>query len=375
MTIEQPRMRIGVPKEIKPGEGRVALTPEHVEMLVRDGHAVQVERGAGAASGFEDGSYSAAGAALAENGAWIFRISNLIVKVKEIMPAEYSYLRPEHILFTNVHSAANREQLDHLLKSGLTAIAAEETHAEGSPNSILAGEVGAFEGLRLVFAPHGGPGRHFMAHFGAPPVRALVLGLGGVGRGALRTLLSLGVSVAAFDVSAEARNRAEADWPDADLETFDIAELKSHLAAADVIYNCVLWPKERDDHLISRDDLGALKPDAALVDISCDPAGAIETSRPTTWDDPVYVEAGIRHFCVDNIPGAVPVTASAGYSSSIIDNLLLIGRAGVAEACRRNEWLARGLTCAGGELMLPEAAKVQDRPYTPVEDYLARQAS
>jgi len=365
-------MRIGVPKEIKPGEGRVSLLPTQVEALVNAGHAVQVQRGAGLALGIADVEYSRVGAALAENGKWIYEICELIVKVKEIMPAEYPLLRPEHILFTNVHSAALPEQLDKLLGAGLTAIAAEETHDQGSPNSALAGEVGAFEGLRLAFSPLGGPGRHFFARHDAPPIRALVIGLGGVGQGALRTLLGLGVSVAGFDLNAEARKNTAATWKAADFTAHDIADLGTHLAEADVIYNCVLWPKERDDHLIDRAALAKLKATAAIVDISCDPAGAIETSRATTWADPVYVEGGIRHFCVDNIPGAVPVTASAGYAAAIIDHVALIAEVGALEACRRNDWIARGLTCIGGELVLAEAGRVQQRPFTPIADILAR---
>jgi alanine dehydrogenase len=346
--------------------------PAQVEVLVNAGHAVQVQRDAGATLGIADVSYSRVGAALAENGKWIYKISDLIVKVKEIMPQEYALLRPDHILFTNLHCAALPDQLDKLLEVGLTAIAAEETHERGSPNSALAGEVGAFEGLRLAFSPHGGPGRHFFGRFGAPPIRALVHGLGGVGQGALRTLLGLGVSVAGFDLSPEARAGAEKEWRDADFSAYDIADLGDHLGQADVIYNCVLWPKERADHLIDRAALRGLKPGAAIVDISCDPAGAIDTSRATTWADPVYVEEGIRHFCVDNIPGAVPVTASAGYAGAIIDHVSLIAEQGALEACRRNPWIARGLTCIGGDLVLAEAGRVQQRPFTPVADILAR---
>lgn len=366
-------MRIGVPREVKPGEGRVALLPEQVGVLLGDGHEVFVQRGAGALSGAQDEDYVAAGAKLLESGAEVYGGAQLIVKVKEIMPGEYGLLRPEHILFTNIHGAANRDQLDHLLSAGLTAVAAEETHAHGSPNSVLAGEVGAFEGLRLVFAPHGGAGRHFFSHFGAAPACALVLGLGGVGQGALRTLLRLGVSVTGFDIDAGVRRRTEQAWGDVDFRARPIEEIGDHLAAADVIYNCVLWPKQREDHLIFRADLKSLKPTAAIVDISCDPAGAIETSRPTTWDDPVYIEDGIRHFCVDNIPGAVPVTASAGYARDIVENVRLIAELGALEACRQNPTLACGLTCAGGALLLEEAARVQNREFTPVADFLAAQ--
>ena len=181
-------MKIGVPKEVKPGEGRVAMLPDQVKALVETGYDVVVQKGAGQASGVADQDYAGADAQMADTGKDVFGNAELIIKVKEIMPEEYEFLRPEHVIFTNVHGAANREQIDKMLEVGLTAIAAEETHPYGSPNSALAGEVGAFEGLRLVFAPHGGSGRHFLNHYGAPAAEALVIGLGGVGQGALRTL-------------------------------------------------------------------------------------------------------------------------------------------------------------------------------------------
>jgi alanine dehydrogenase len=368
-------MKIGVPKEVKPGEGRVAMLPDQVTALVTDGYTVTVEEGAGAASGVENSAYAAAGATMVSTGAEVYATADLIIKVKEIMPEEYDFLRPEHVIFTNVHGAANREQIDKMLEVGLTAIAAEETHPYGSPNSALAGEVGAFEGLRLVFAPHGGSGRHFLNHYGAPAAEALVIGLGGVGQGALRTLLKLGVRVKAFDIDRGARRRTLMQWEDSPLQVFDISDLGDHLAEADVIYNCVLWPKDRDDHLIFRSDLAKLSSTCVIVDISCDPAGAVETSRATTWDDPVYTEEGIRHFCVDNIPGAVPVTASAGYARDLFDNIKLIARLGALEACRQSPHLAKGLTCSAGELILAEAGRFQNREFTPVDNFLQRSSA
>jgi alanine dehydrogenase len=363
-------MKTGVPTEVKPGEGRVAMLPAQVTALVKSGHSVAVQSGAGQASGVSDEDYANSGAEMLATGQEVYAAADLIIKVKEIMPEEYDFLRPEHVIFTNVHGAANREQIDKMLEVGLTAIAAEETHRYGSPNSALAGEVGAFEGLRLVFAPHGGSGRHFLNHYGAPAAEAIVIGLGGVGQGALRTLLKLGVSVKAFDIDTGARRRTLMQWEDSPLQVFDISELPEHLSGADVIYNCVLWPKDRDDHLIFRSDLAKLSDTCVVVDISCDPAGAIETSRATTWDDPVYREEGIRHFCVDNIPGAVPVTASAGYARDLFDNIKLILKNGALEACRQNPHLAKGLTCSAGELILAEAGRFQDRPFTPVAEFL-----
>lgn len=364
-------MRIGVPREIKPQEGRVSLLPPQVGELVSLGHTVLVEKNAGALAEATADHYAAAGAELVDDAAVLFDRAELIVKVKEILPPEYAFLRAHHVLFTNIHAAANRQQLDRLLQARLIAIAAEETHELGSPNSVLAGEIGALEGVRLVLATHGGSGRHFMRHFGAMPARTLVLGLGGVGRGALRTLLGLGLSVVGLDTNAAARREATLVWYKSDFSADHIHALPRYLGHADLVLNCVLWDKGRNDHLISRAMLKDMKRGVVIVDIACDPHGAIETSRPTTWEDPVYSVDGVRHFCVDNIPGAAPVTASAGYAAAILPFIKLIAEHGALEACRRNRWLARGLTCAGGVLTLAEAARVQDRPYTPAEQFLA----
>jgi len=364
-------MDIGIPKEIKAQEGRVALMPDEISSLVESGNRLRIERGAGALSGASDAAYASAGAEIVDTAEAVYSASEMIVKVKEVLPPEYGWLRREHILFTNIRSALNRELTDILLDVGLTGIAAEETHENGSPNCPLAGEVGAFKGVRLCLAPHGGSGRHFMGHFGAPPLKALVIGLGQVGCGALRTLLRLGSSVTGFDVSARARAAAELAWNGSDFRAEGVSRLAGHLSGADLVVNCVLWPKHREDHLITRDMLKHLNPAAVIVDISCDTAGAVETCRPTSWADPVYEVDGIRHFCVDNIPGAVPVTASAGYSKAIHPFVSLIAEIGAVEACRQRPWLARGLTCVDGTLILEETGRLQDRLFTPVDAFLA----
>ncbi|MDM8518033.1 NAD(P)-dependent oxidoreductase, partial [Desulfobacterales bacterium HSG16] len=287
-------MNIGIPREIKPGEGRVALMPRHVKALSDAGHMVMVETAAGRLSGVKDQEYRDAGASIARSGKEVFDYATAIVKVKEILPEEYAYLRSDHIIFTNIHAALNREQLDRFLEVGLTAISAENTHPYGSPNCALAGEIGALEGVRLSLAPYGGTGRHFMGHFDQDSSLAVVIGLGNVGRGALRTLLSLGVRVVGLDINEGARKAAVMDWFRHDLKVAHIDALPDFLSDADMIINCVLWPKERDDHLISRDMLVKLKSSAVIIDISCDTGGAVETCRPTTWDNPVYEVDGIR---------------------------------------------------------------------------------
>lgn len=365
-------MDIGIPKEIKPQEGRVAMLPVHVKELVGLGHTVRVEKDAGKLSGADDEGYADAGATIVDEMKDIYAASQLIVKVKEPLEPEYDLMQKEHILFTNIHAAGDRQLTDHLLNVGLTGIAAEDTHQFGSPNCPLAGEVGAFEGVRMCLSPQGGTGRHFMPHFGAPAQKAVVIGLGAVGSGALRTLLRLGCSVTGLDISPASRMKAELDWAGHDYTSADVDTLPGLLADADMIVNCVMWPKHRDDHLIDRAMLKQMKPTAVIVDISCDEGGAVETTRATSWADPVYEVDGIRHFCVDNIPGSVPVTASAGYGRALLPFVKLIGDVGPIEACKQKEWLAKGLTCVDGELILKEAGVVQDRPYTPVEDFLSR---
>jgi alanine dehydrogenase len=209
-----------------------------------------------------------------------------------------------------------------------------------------------------------------MAHYGAPALNAVVIGLGGVGQGALRTLTHLGCAVTGLDLDPGARFRSELTFSGSDFTAAPVEALPGLLPEADMVVNCVLWDKQRSDHLITRSMLKTLKPTAVLVDISCDTAGAIETSRPTTWSDPVYEVDGIRHYCVDNIPGAVPATASAGYARALLPLVGEIAALGPIEACRRDPWLARGLTCAGGTLLLEETGRLQDRPFTPVETFL-----
>ncbi len=363
-------MDIGVAKEIKPQEGRVALMPSDVAHLCNKGHKVRVETTAGLASGVTDQEFQDAGAEITATAAALFNESQMIVKVKEIMPEEYPFLRPAQIIYTNLHTALNRELTDKLLELHVSSISAEDTHEDGSPNCPLAGEIGAFEGIRLCMAPHGGTGRHFMEHFGASPLKAVVIGLGAVGQGSLRTLLRLGCSVVGLDISSRAQKITALTWASQPYQSDHVDHLDAYLSDADLIVNCVLWPKHRKDHLIDRAMLKALKPTAAIVDISCDTAGAIETCRPTTWSEPVYEVDGIRHFCVDNIPGAAPATASAGYSRAIMPFVSLIADKGFIEACKAEPWLARGLTTHKGTLTLTETARVQDRAFTPAEIYL-----
>ncbi|MGD9637548.1 MAG: alanine dehydrogenase [Alphaproteobacteria bacterium] len=364
-------MRIGIPREIKSQEGRVALLPEQIKRLVRKGHEVFVETKAGFLAEATDEQYHKAGAKILNNLGDIYQNSELIVKVKEILEPEFPLLKKEHIIFTNIHSALDAVQTEVLLEKKLTAISAEETHEFGSPNCTLAGEVGAFEGIALTLANRGGCGRHFMRHFGAKPTRVVVIGLGAVGQGALRTTLNLGCSVRGFNLSFFPCKQANLTWHKYDFKALGMDKLHDYLFDCDVIINCVKWDKHRKDHIINRRDLKKLKRSCVIVDISCDKAGAVETCIPTTWENPTYYEEGICHFCVDNIPGAVPVASSRGYAEAIFSKVESIALNGAIKACRQDEWLAKGLTCHNGNLILEETAKVQNKEFIPVQEYLA----
>ncbi len=365
-------MNISILKEIKPQEGRVALLPKHVKVLVDNGHSVFVESSAGALSRAYDEEYVKAGAKVMPDAKSTWEAGQFIVKVKEILPPEYEFLRADHIILTNIHAALNEEETNELLKVGCTGISAENTHAFGSPNCALAGEVGAFEGVRLSFAQQGGVGRHFMAHFGEEALKCMVIGLGNVGRGVMRTLFGLGAQVIALDSYEGARKAARMDYYDKHIVVDDVENISEYVYDVDVVYNCVLWDKNRNDHLISREMMKKMRKGVVIVDISCDTAGAIETSRSTTWAEPTYVEEGVVHFAVDNIPGAVPVTASAGYGEALLPHILELTSKGVKQACKDNPFLARGLTCVNGELILEEAGKYQNREFTPVKEWLDR---
>jgi len=366
-------MDIAIPKEIKAQEGRVAFLPEQVATLTADGHSVYVETNAGLLSGASDDDYTKSGATIMESAKNVFDAAEMIVKVKEILPEEYAFLKPDQIIYTNLHAASNRELTDILLQKNVTGISAENTHEFGSPNCALAGEIGAFEGVRLCFSHHGGSGRHFTSHFGAPPMTAIVLGLGLVGQGALRTLLRLGCNVVGLDIQKSSLYHAGLQFDGDNYNSDDISQLSEYLPYADLIVNCVLWPKHREDHLINRHMMrNVMKKGSVICDISCDTAGAIETTKTTTWNAPTYIDEGMVHFCVDNIPGSVPVTASQGYGRALLPFVSLVAKMGVVESCQRQPWLMRGLTSFNGELILQEAGRVQKRDVKTLDEVLSQ---
>ena len=363
-------MVIGVPKEIKPNEYRVAAVPTAVQELTRRGHQVYVEHDAGKGSGFSDAEYEQAGAVIADVDT-VYGKADLIYKVKEVFPEEYKYMKADKILFTYIHSNAHLDQTEALLKSGITSIAYEDvTDKDGKfpllkPMSELAGKGGFLAALHFCQAVHGGKGLLLANVCGAQAPVVTIIGCGNSGMGAAELAASFGNEVRMLDVSIESMEAAKAKLPGNVSFLFsNRANLVKCLKESDVLINCILWPKTRKDHLVNREDLKLMKPGAMIVDVACDDAGAIETCRSTTHDDPIYQEEGITHYCVDNIPSGFSNTASTTLCNATLPFVLAIAGKGVKQALKDDAYLRRGLTTYEGKLTLEETAQKHGLPFT-----------
>ncbi|MCP3740672.1 alanine dehydrogenase [Rossellomorea sp. BNER] len=364
-------MKIGILKEVKDGESRVVLTPTEVKVLARNGHSVLVEKNAGLKAGFPDQLYLEAGAEITQQAKDIFDQSDMVAKVKEISPKEYSLLQPEQILFSCLHPAANKEEVDVLLDKKLVAITAEDTHRFGSPNCEVAGKLGALMGIQYLLSTNGGLGKLVGGVGGVPGIKALVLGGGIVGKSAVDVLASLRAQVRLLDINIGVLREAQFLFPKNVTTGFSNQEtIKEILPTVDLIINCVKWPKKRTDHLITREMLGMMQKGSVIVDISADVGGAIETYRPTTFKEPVYTVDGVIHFGVDNIPGAVPNTASIAYAASVFPHIQSIADKGVEKALLDDEYLRKGLTTFKGVLTHEETGNIQERQWVKPEELL-----
>ncbi len=368
-------MILGILKDIKQGENRVICTPLEVEAIISAGHTVIAQKGCGEGAGFDDEGYSKAGATLAESTEEIFERCDIVVKVKELDTSEYALLREGQIIYCCLHPAANKGEVDALLKSRCISFSAEDSHRYGSPNCEAAGKQGALFGLESMLTINGGKGKFAGGFAGAPSMRVLILGGGLVGRGALEVLYALGAKVCVMDINAGVLRELKEDYH-GKIDTLfctkeGIAEL---LPQTDMVINCVKWPKHRKDFLIDRKMLSLMEKGSVLVDISNDNPGAIETSRPTTHENPRYVVDGVVHYCVDNIPSAVAHSVSVALAADTLPLLLKIMNKGAIAACKEDEFLCRALTTYYGELTHKETAKIQNRQLTPLEDIFCEEA-
>lgn len=370
-------MKIGIVKEIKNNEYRVAAVPSGVAEFVRRGHEVFVEHDAGSGSLYNDIAYKEAGAKAGLTAEEVWRSSDLIYKVKEIFPEEYKYLREDMIVFTYIHSNAHRDQTEALIKSKCKSIAYEDISDDRgewpllSPMSELAGKGGFLAALHFAQTVNGGSGKLIANVCGMQAPVVTIIGCGHSGMGACELASAFGNRVNMIDIDYDTLRNAKRIMPKNVSFMFSNREnLINCLKESDVLMNCILWPKTRKDHLINREDLKLMKRGSIIIDVACDDAGAIETCRSTTHANPVYYEDGVLHYCVDNIPSAFAQTASVTLSNATMPFALAIADKGLKQALKDDKHLRRGLTTYDGQLTLLETAEKFSLPYTDANELI-----
>ncbi len=361
-------MKIGVPKEIKTQEYRVGLTPAGVRELVGLGHNVLVERGAAAGIGITDEAYRGAGGAVVDSAEEVFA-ADLIVKVKEPQPQEIARLRPGQVLFTYLHLAADRAQTEALLRSGATCIAYETvTDRHGTlpllaPMSEVAGRMSVQVGAHCLEKEPGGAGILLGGVPGVPPAKVVVLGGGVSGTNAARMAVGLEASVTIIDKSLPRLKELDLQFgPRATTQFATTEAIEDAVLAADLVIGAVLVPGAAAPKLVTRAMVRAMRPGSVLVDIAIDQGGCFETSRPTTHSAPTYVEEGVVHYCVTNMPGAVPRTSTFALNNATIPFVLALASKGWRRALAEDPHLRQGLNVHGGKVT--HAAVARDLGFT-----------
>ncbi|MEM0985931.1 MAG: alanine dehydrogenase [Pseudomonadota bacterium] len=357
-------MRIGVPTEIKNQEFRVGLTPESVGELVQAGHVVFVQSGAGAGSGFLDEAYLAEGAEIKPDADAVFAQSDLIVKVKEPQPEECARLTPDHTLFTYLHLAADRQQADGLMASGATAIAYETvTDATGglpllTPMSQVAGRMSMQVAAWALMKTRRGRGLLLGGVPGVAPAKVVIIGGGVSGTNAAEIAAGMRADVTVFDRSMARLDALDVQFNGLVKTMFSTrAGLAEAVKEADLVIGAVLIPGAAAPKLVRRSQLSTMKPGAVLVDIAIDQGGCFETSRPTTHEDPIYEVDGILHYCVANMPGAVPRTSTYALNNATLPFVLALANRGVEAALAADPHLANGLTVSKGAVVHEAVAR------------------
>lgn len=350
-------MRVGVPKEVKSHEYRVAMMPVGAETLTRAGHQVFVETHAGDGSGFADEDYAKAGATICRSAAEVFEKSEMIVKVKEPQAAEMKLFRRGQVVFTYFHFAADEKLTRECLAAGITAIAYETIHDKSgrlpllTPMSEIAGKMSLQEGAKFLEKPMMGRGILLGGVPGVAPAHVVVLGAGVVGHNAAKVAAGLGASVALMDINLD-RLRYLSDVMPPNVQTIysDPATIREHLARADLVVGAVLIPGAKAPRLVSREHLKMMKHGSVIVDVAIDQGGCIETSRPTTHADPVYVVESVVHYCVTNMPGAVGRTSTIALCNATLPYAVKLASKGYKAAAAEDKGLAEGINMIDGQV-------------------------
>jgi len=366
-------MRVGVPREIKDHEDRVGLVPSSVAELVHHGHDVLVERDAGLGAGLGDDQYVAAGARIVDSAEGVFADSEMIVKVKEPLAVERKRLRRGQVLFTYLHLAPDRAQTEDLLKSGVTAIAYETvTSPTGTlplltPMSEIAGRLAPQVGAHYLERTAGGRGVLLGGVPGVPPAEVVVLGGGVSGTHAATIALGMGATVFVVDRSAEVLRRLAAQFPGLRTIFSTRDALSAILRRADLLVGAVLVPGAAAPKLVTREMVATMKPNSVIVDIAIDQGGCCETSRPTSHSDPTYVEEGVIHYCVTNMPGAVARTSTFALNNATLPFALALADKGWRKAIADDAHLRNGLNVHEGKVTCRPVAEALGLPFTSPE--------
>ena len=365
-------MIIGLPKEIKAQEYRVAMVPAAVATLVKDGHKVLVEKTAGIGSGYSDAEYATAGATLVATHEEVFAKADLIIKVKEPIESEYGLLRKGQILFTYLHLAADRAQTEALIKSGCTAIAYETLVKNGKlpllePMSEIAGRMSAMVGALELSKNNGGPGKLIGGIAGVSPAKVLVIGGGTAGVNAARVAAGMGAIVTILEVDVERMRFLDSTLPANVHSLFSCqANIEALLPTTDIVIGAVLVPGAKAPKLVTKAMLKLMQPGSVLVDIAIDQGGCFETSHPTKHEHPTFVVDGVTHYCVANMPGAYARTATEGLTNVTFGYLRKLANLGIAGAAKADPSIVSGINVQDGKLTYKAVAEALNLPYSPV---------
>ncbi len=370
-------MIIGVPKEVKSSENRVALTPSGTMELTRRGHSVFIEKEAGDGSGFFDHEYISAGAKILDTAAEVFAAAEMIMKVKEPIEQEYALIKPHHLVFTYFHFASYEPLTHAMIQSGAVCLAYETVEMPDRslpllvPMSEVAGRMAIQEGAKYLEKPAKGRGVLLGGVPGVEPGRVLILGGGIVGAQAAKMAAGLGAQVIIMDISLP-RLRYLNDVMPANVVTRYSSEynIRQLIGTQDLIVGAVLIPGAKAPHLITRDMLKMMRPGTVLVDVAVDQGGCIETCRPTTHEDPTFIIDDVVHYCVANMPGAVPYTSTIALTNATLPYVIQLAEKGWKQACKERNDLKLGLNIINGKVVYKGVADAFDLPLENVENFL-----
>ncbi len=370
-------MKIGCVKEIKNNEFRVGLTPDNVRAYVDAGHHVYIEKGAGVGSGFTDNEYVDAGASLIDNPADVWHLVDMMVKVKEPLEEEYCLFRPGLVLFTYLHLAADKQQMDALLAGKVNAVAYETIQENDhslpclAPMSQIAGRLSIQEGAKYLEKRFGGEGILLAGVPGTPKAKVVILGGGTVGMNACKIAVGMGANVTILDVNLKRLEELD-NMFGAHIQTLYSSDsnIKKAVVDADLVIGSVLIPGGSTPKLFKKEYLPEMKDGAVFVDVAIDQGGCGESSRVTTHDDPVFIKEGVVHYCVGNMPGAVPRTSTIALTNATIKYGLMIANMGLEQASKKSGAIKMGVNCYMGKLTNQNVAKAHDYEYTQLDSIL-----